>query len=94
MNDYNCLNAIKAMRRESAVKRKELIKNAKCVVIKIGTYVLTSNTGLNRARISNIATEIAELRKQNIKVIIVSSGAIGAGMKALGIKKHSLTISK
>jgi len=94
MNNFNYSNAVKAMRRQSAVKRKELIKNAKCVVIKIGTYVLTSNTGLNRARISNIATEIAELRKQNIRVIIVSSGAIGAGMKALGIKKHSLTISK
>ncbi len=74
--------------------RRELIKNAKCVVIKIGTYVLTSDTGLNRTRISNIATEIVELRKQNIKVIIVSSGAIGAGMKALGIKKDSLTIPK
>ncbi len=76
------------------MNRKELIKDAKCVVIKIGTYVLTSDTGLNRARISNIAEEIVELQKKNIKVIVVSSGAIGAGMKALGIKKHALTISK
>ncbi|MBU0478105.1 glutamate 5-kinase [bacterium] len=76
------------------MNRKELIKSAKCIVIKIGTYVLTSDTGLNRTRISNIAEEIVELRKQNIKIIIVSSGAIGAGMKALGIRKHSLTISK
>ena len=94
MDNFNCLNAVKVMRRQDVVKRKELIKNAKCVVIKIGTYVLTSDTGLNRERISNIAKEIVELRKQNIQVIIVSSGAIGAGMKALGIGKHSLTISK
>lgn len=73
--------------------RKELFKNIKRVVIKVGTAVLASPTiGLNDKRIEKIVDEIVDLRRSNREVILVTSGAIGAGMRALGLKKRPRTL--
>jgi glutamate 5-kinase len=58
----------------------------KRIVIKIGTGVITQKTGrLNINRIRSIVNQIAGLKNQGRKVILVSSGAIGAGIQALGM---------
>ncbi len=60
----------------------------KRIVVKIGTNLLTEKLcGLRTDLISNIAEQIAELKKKGIEIIIVTSGAIGAGCTELGIKK-------
>lgn len=72
---------------------RENIKKAKRIVVKVGTSVLTSkNSALNRVWIGGFAKEIASFLKKGLEVIVVSSGAIAAGMHLLGIKKrpHSL----
>jgi glutamate 5-kinase len=52
----------------------------KRVVIKIGTQLITDEQGLlNHAFIDSIVKQVIELKKQKIEVIIVSSGAVGAG---------------
>ena len=57
-------------------------------VIKIGSSLVTKgNTGLDNKNIKNWTKQINELVKNNIKVIIVSSGAIAEGMNRLGLKK-------
>lgn len=67
----------------------------KRVVIKLGTGVLTSGVGqLNAERIAGICTQVAELRKRGIEVIIVSSGAVGLGMGALKLGKRPKVVSK
>jgi glutamate 5-kinase len=56
------------------------------IVIKIGTNLLTTREGaLDTARIGLFAEELAGLRKKGHQVVIVSSGAIGAGMGKLGL---------
>jgi glutamate 5-kinase len=56
------------------------------IVIKVGTNILTGKNGsLDRARIGRFATEIAALKKTGAQVVLVSSGAIGAGMGKMGI---------
>ena len=50
------------------------------LVIKIGTQVISSKTGLNKERIRQITKEIAGLLKLGHEVVLVSSGAIGAGL--------------
>ena len=63
-------------------------KKPKRIVIKIGTNLLTNNLiGLKGEFIQKIASEIAGLKKEGHEVIIVTSGAIGAGSLELGIKK-------
>ncbi|OGW40878.1 MAG: glutamate 5-kinase [Nitrospirae bacterium RBG_13_39_12] len=60
----------------------------KRIVIKIGSNILADfNEGLDTQRISSIAREIAELQDMGYDVVIVSSGAIAAGMKKLALKQ-------
>lgn len=70
------------------VSRKKLVKNVSCVVIKIGSGVITTSNGeINEKIIKKIASQTSLLVKKGYKVIIVSSGAIAAGKTELGLKK-------
>ncbi len=61
----------------------------KRIVIKIGSNILTdAKEGLDTKRISSIAYEVAQLHNQEYDLVIVSSGAIAAGMKKLGLKER------
>jgi glutamate 5-kinase len=60
----------------------------KRLVIKIGSNILADEKeGLNTKRISSIACDMAELHNTGYDAVIVSSGAIAAGMKKLGLKE-------
>ena len=59
--------------------------NAKRVVIKIGTNVLTTNSGINTAYVRRIAKQVKTLQDKKLQVLIVSSGAIGMGAGQLGL---------
>jgi glutamate 5-kinase len=61
----------------------------KRVVIKLGTGVLTHGVGqLDEPRIASICAQIAALRARGAEVLVVSSGAVGLGMGALGLAKR------
>ncbi|MEM7792411.1 MAG: glutamate 5-kinase [Verrucomicrobiota bacterium] len=65
------------------------LAQAKRVVIKIGTGVLTSGIGeLDTARIEALCQQVVTLRECRIEVVLVSSGAIGLGMGTLGLEKR------
>jgi glutamate 5-kinase len=56
------------------------------IVVKIGSNILTESTGrLNYKRIHAIAHDVAEVCKAGYEVVVVSSGAIAAGMDKLGL---------
>lgn len=60
----------------------------KRIIVKIGSNILTDEKeGLDNSRISSIARDIVELHNMGYDVVIVSSGAIAAGMKKLGLKE-------
>ena len=60
------------------------------IVIKIGSNVLTRTDGkLDVTRMSALVDQVAWLRKQDIEVILVSSGAVACGRRELTID-HSL----
>jgi glutamate 5-kinase len=64
---------------------RESIKTAKRVVIKIGSTVLASREGINQQRIDSLTEEISGINKD---VVIVSSGAIAAGMGRLSLRER------
>ena len=66
----------------SAANRK-FISSVKTAVIKIGSSVLVSDGSFNETVFEPLAKQVAFLRKAGTRVIIVSSGAIAAGMKSL-----------
>ena len=63
------------------------IKNAKRIVIKIGSALLTNDgAGLDKAGIANWVDQIAKLKQKGIEVVLVSSGSVAEGMTRLGWK--------
>jgi glutamate 5-kinase len=61
------------------------------LVVKVGTTLVSSPTEpdfLSRKKMQPIVEDIAAFRKRGIKVILVTSGAIGAGMAVLGLKRR------
>lgn len=68
---------------------RDELKNAELVVIKVGSKVLLEADGRpNYPRIAHLVEQIATLHKKGRRVVFVSSGAIGAGMEALALKKR------
>lgn len=71
------------------LRRKEILDSAKKIVIKIGTKVLTMEEGkLDESKIEGLVRSISLLKKNGKEIVIVTSGAIGAGMGKLGIMKR------
>ena len=60
--------------------RQEVVALAHTVVVKVGTNVLAGADGrLERERIQALVEQLLRMRATGKKVILVSSGAIGAG---------------
>lgn len=69
--------------------RRALLKQVKRVVVKIGTAALSNEAGgLDEKRVERLAAQVHALRERGLQVAVVSSGAIGAGMNALGLKSR------
>jgi len=64
---------------------RKQISNSQRVVIKVGSALVTNNgAGLAFDFIDSLASQMAALRSQGKQVILVTSGAIAAGMQRLG----------
>ncbi|MBN1625324.1 MAG: glutamate 5-kinase [Deltaproteobacteria bacterium] len=74
--------------------RNAFIKQARRVVIKAGSGMLTGNGGLNTRVINNLSGDICGLMERGVEVVLVSSGAIASGLKKLGMTKRPKSISK
>jgi len=66
-----------------------VLKDARCLIVKVGSSLVTNQgRGLDLGALSRWAQQIAALRKDGRKVVLVSSGAIAAGMQRLGWEKR------
>ena len=67
----------------------------KRIVIKLGTGILTTGIGkVDTNRIDAICSQVATIRKREIEVLIVSSGAVGMGMGVLDLQSRPATLAK
>jgi glutamate 5-kinase len=70
-------------------QRVAALKGVRRVVVKVGTRLLTDVAGSSAAeRVDLLVEALARLRGRGWEVLLVSSGAIGAGMTALGTAKR------
>ena len=74
--------------------RKTYLNKVNRAVIKVGSGVLTRKNGLNLNLIDDLATEVCKLRNRGIEIILVSSGAIAAGLKKAGLTKRPASLSQ
>lgn len=75
---------------------KSLLVGADCLVIKVGSSLVTNNgTGLDQSAISAWADQIAQLvKQQKMNIVLVSSGAVAEGMQRLGWKRRPTAINE
>ena len=65
---------------------RQALTTARRWVIKIGSAILTDNgQGLSHEFIARLASDVIALREQGREIIIVSSGAVAAGLARLGL---------
>ena len=67
---------------------RELIKDKRRIVVKIGSSSLThKETGdMDNIRMEKLVRELSDIRNQGKEVVLVSSGAIAAGKNAVNLK--------
>lgn len=63
--------------------RTETLKNAKRIVVKIGSAVLTTSEGINLGLICRLADQLATLHERGVDIVLVSSGAVAAGRNSI-----------
>ena len=57
------------------------------VVVKVGTSSTTTDTwSIDRVAVARLCDQVAALRVQGHQVVVVSSGAVAAGVGALGLR--------
>ncbi len=72
-----------------------MLADVRRVVIKVGTRLLTDMPGVSKSeRVRALVTAAAGLRARGFEVILVSSGAIGAGMAVLGTEKRPRSLPR
>ncbi len=68
---------------------RENLKNASRIVVKLGTGVLTdSRKQPDLAQMKQLVAQMASLRNAGKEIVLVTSGAVGAGMGVLGFDKR------
>ena len=74
---------------------REYLKDKKKIVIKIGSSSLIHEEtgGLDYTMLEKLVRIICDLRNQDKDVVLVSSGAIGVGVQALGLARRPKTTS-
>jgi glutamate 5-kinase len=76
------------------IRRKTLEKGRR-IVVKVGSSILASTEkGLHYEVFSHLTKEIADLKRQGFEIVLVSSGAIAAGMEKLGYQTRPQSITQ
>ncbi|MGD8367623.1 MAG: glutamate 5-kinase [Desulfobacterales bacterium] len=68
--------------------RKTAFEHARRVVVKVGSNVLTKDSGLNLAVLRSLSRQISHLIEGGREVILVSSGAMASGVKKMGLSRR------
>jgi len=72
--------------------KQRLLKGARRAVIKIGSSILSGRNGIDRPRLRSLAEEICTLHQRGIELVVVSSGAVAAGMARLSLQERPKTV--
>ncbi len=62
------------------------------MVVKVGSSLITVEQKLDEGKIDALAGEVARLQNKKLETLVVSSGAVAAGMGRLGLKRRPQSI--
>lgn len=73
--------------------KKRDLSEVKRLVVKVGSSSITHSTGrLNLFQLEKLVRQLSDLHNQGLEVVLVSSGAIGAGVGKLGLSRRPRNI--
>jgi glutamate 5-kinase len=72
--------------------KKRLLSRVRRVVIKIGSNLLSTVQSIDHTRLRRLVDEVCDLRAREYEIIVVSSGAVAAGLARLGLRERPKTI--
>lgn len=68
------------------------MRRTRRIVVKIGSQILSSSTGIEEARLRGLVRELAAAHDHGKELVVVSSGAVAAGTSRLGRNRKPRTI--
>ena len=74
--------------------RKKYLAEARRVVIKLGSAILTTREGINYSALENLSETIFSLCETGREVILVSSGAVAAGKNRLAVSGKEISLKE
>jgi glutamate 5-kinase len=79
---------------KTSLKFRRAIPEARRLVVKVGTGVLVQKTGRPDIRcMRRLVRDLARLRRAGYEVVLVTSGAIGAGTERLGMRERPTDVA-
>jgi glutamate 5-kinase len=72
--------------------REQVLACVRRVVVKLGSSVVTTEEGLDRETIRSIVDDVCHYKRQGKEFIIVSSGAVAAGVRRMSLREGARTI--
>ena len=83
------------MNHSGTAARQTVIDQARSVVVKVGTRVLTTPDGkLDRTRVDRLGAGLCRIADSGRQTVMVSSGAVGAGIGKLGLAERPSGIAQ
>ena len=77
------------------IVHRNSLQSASRIVVKLGTGVLTDSRKLiDPSQLEQIVAQVAALRKAGKEVVVVTSGAVGAGMGVLGYENRPADLAE
>lgn len=72
--------------------KRQILRRVRRVVVKVGSQILSSPDGIEEARVKSLVGDLAGLHGEKKEIVVVSSGAVAAGMTRLGRKEKPKSI--
>jgi len=72
--------------------KSRILDGIRRIVVKIGSSVLSDVGGVHKARIAQLVTDLSVLHAAGTEIVLVTSGAVAAGMGELNMKERPRTI--
>ena len=75
-------------------RERAVLIDARRVVVKVGTHSIAARSGRpDHAALRRVVAQLAALHRRGVEVVFVSSGAVAAGVEALGLKTRPAEVN-
>ena len=81
-----------AQKRCNPTEQRTCLADVQRIVVKVGSSTISEGAHLNEAALDGLVHDLALVKQEGVKVILVTSGAIAAGWPQLGLKQRPHTL--